>query len=52
MNSPALGANLTRLRTHHEALNLRKAANEVRTNWKIANAYLAEAAPWSIVRAT
>jgi methionyl-tRNA synthetase len=45
-----VGTSLARLRTHHEALNLRKAANEVRTIWKISNAYLAEAAPWSVVK--
>jgi methionyl-tRNA synthetase len=44
-----LGQGLAQLRAHHEALNLRKAANEVRTIWKIANAYLAETAPWSVV---
>jgi methionyl-tRNA synthetase len=45
-----LGRALAQLRTHHEALNVRKAANEVRTIWKIANAYLAETAPWSVVK--
>lgn len=37
------------LRRHHEALNFRKAADEVRSIWKLANAYVAEAAPWSVV---
>ena len=44
-----LGVALAQLRAHHEALNLRKAANDVRTIWKIANAYLTETAPWSVV---
>jgi methionyl-tRNA synthetase len=45
-----LGENLARLRAHHESLNLRKAANEVRTVWKLANSYLAETAPWSVIK--
>ena len=45
-----LGLALVRLRSHHETLDLRKAANEVRTVWKIANVYLAETAPWSVVK--
>jgi methionyl-tRNA synthetase len=46
----ALDAHLKSLREHHEALALRKAANEVRAIWKLANAYLAETAPWSVIR--
>lgn len=41
---------LRRLRQHHEALALRKAADGVRAIWRLANSYLAEAAPWSLVR--
>jgi len=46
----ALDRHLTRLRDHHEALALRKAAEEVRAIWRLANAYLAEAAPWSAIK--
>ncbi|MGL1349309.1 hypothetical protein ACSTKK_00285, partial [Vibrio parahaemolyticus] len=42
-------AHLTRLRSHHEALAFRKAAEETRAIWKLANAYLSEAAPWSVI---
>ena len=45
-----LGEHLAQLRSHHESLNLRKAAHEVRTIWKLANAYLAETAPWSEIK--
>lgn len=45
-----LEAHLRRLRSHHEALALRKAAEEVRAIWKLSNAYLAEAAPWSAIK--
>src|SRR4029450_11573015 len=41
---------LTRLRRHHEGLAQRKAAEEVRAIWRLANAYLAEAAPWSAIK--
>jgi methionyl-tRNA synthetase len=44
-----LDAHLIRLRGHHEALAFRKAAEETRTIWKLANAYLSEAAPWSVI---
>lgn len=47
----ALGQHLTALRGHHESLALRKAADEVRAIWRLANAYLAEAAPWSVIKA-
>ena len=46
----ALDAHLARLRRHHESLALRKAAEEVRAIWRLANAYLAEAAPWSAIK--
>jgi methionyl-tRNA synthetase len=45
-----LGARLKRLRGHHEALALRKAAEEVRSIWRLANAYLADAAPWTLIK--
>jgi methionyl-tRNA synthetase len=45
-----LGQALGRLRAHHEALALSKAAAEVRAIWRIANVYLAETAPWSVAR--
>jgi methionyl-tRNA synthetase len=45
-----LGARLKRLRGHHEALALRKAADEVRSIWRLANAYLADAAPWTVIK--
>ena len=45
-----LDAHLTRLRAHHEALAFRKAASEVRSIWKLANAYFAHAAPWSAIQ--
>jgi methionyl-tRNA synthetase len=41
---------LKRLREHHEALSLRKAASETRAVWRLANAYFAEAAPWSAIK--
>ena len=46
----SLDAHLARLRRHHESLALRKAAEEVRAIWRLANAYLAEAAPWSVIK--
>lgn len=45
-----LDAHLSRLRAHHEALAFRKAAEEVRAIWKLGNAYLSEAAPWTAIR--
>ena len=45
-----LGAHLRRLRGHHEALALRKATEEVRAIWRLANAYLADAAPWAVLK--
>jgi methionyl-tRNA synthetase len=45
-----LGKHLKRLRAHHEGLAFRKAAEEVRSIWRLANAYLAEAAPWSALK--
>ena len=45
-----LDAHLASLRAHHEALAFRKAAEEVRAIWKLANAYLSEAAPWTAIK--
>jgi methionyl-tRNA synthetase len=45
-----LGTRLKRLRGHHEALALRKAAEEVRSIWRLANAYLADTAPWTVIK--
>src|SRR6185369_11125217 len=45
-----LDEHLAQLRRHHESLALRKAADEVRAIWRLANAYLAEAAPWSAIK--
>jgi methionyl-tRNA synthetase len=45
-----LATRLARLHEHHEALALRKAAEETRAIWKLANAYLSEAAPWSVIK--
>ncbi|HYX01881.1 MAG TPA: class I tRNA ligase family protein, partial [Reyranella sp.] len=46
----ALDGHLTRLREHHAALSFRKAAGETRAVWSLANAYLAEAAPWRAIK--
>ncbi|HTE79140.1 MAG TPA: methionine--tRNA ligase [Reyranella sp.] len=45
-----LDARLASLRAHHEALAFRKAAEEVRAIWKLGNAYLSEAAPWTAIK--
>ena len=45
-----LEQHLNQLRAHHEALAFRKAATEVRSIWKVANVYLAQAAPWSAIK--
>lgn len=45
-----LDACLKRLHGHHQALALRKATEEVRAIWKLANAYLAETSPWSVLK--
>ena len=42
-----IGDHLTRLRGHHEALQFRKAAAEVRAIWSFANSYAARSAPWT-----
>ena len=46
----ALTDRLRRLRCHHEALNFRKAADEVRAIWKLGNVYFAEEAPWAVLK--
>jgi methionyl-tRNA synthetase len=38
------------LHGHHEALEFRRAAAETRAIWGLANAYLQERAPWSLVK--
>jgi methionyl-tRNA synthetase len=43
-----LDRHLQALRTHHEGLAFRKAADEVRSIWRLANGYLAAQAPWSL----
>ena len=45
-----LGTRLKRLRGHHEALALRKATAEVRSIWRLANAYLTDAAAWTVIK--
>jgi methionyl-tRNA synthetase len=42
-----LDQRLTALRAHHDALAIRKAADEVRSIWRLANAYFATEAPWT-----
>jgi len=44
-----LGRHLESLRAHHDNLAFRKAADEVRSIWRLANGYLAAQAPWSLV---
>jgi methionyl-tRNA synthetase len=46
----SLDGHLAGLRRHHESLALRKAAEEVRAIWRLANAYLTEAAPWFAIK--
>jgi methionyl-tRNA synthetase len=43
-----LNRHLEALRAHHEGLAFRKAADEVRSIWRLANGYLAAQAPWSL----
>ena len=45
-----LDLELAALCRHHDGLALRKAAASVRSVWKTANAYVAEAAPWSVLK--
>ncbi|UXN58762.1 methionine--tRNA ligase [Phyllobacterium zundukense] len=40
---------LDALQSHHKALAFRKAADEVRSIWRLANGYLAAQAPWSVI---
>ena len=44
-----LNQRVTVLRVHHNTLAIRKAADEVRSIWRLANAYFSTAAPWSVV---
>lgn len=41
-----LGEALHRLRSQHETIAFRRAADETRGIWRLANVYLTEAAPW------
>ena len=41
---------LAALRSHHDALSIRKAVGETRAIWALANAYAANQAPWTIVK--
>jgi len=41
---------LDRLRRHHEALEFRKAADEVRAIWHLGNAYFTAQAPWATIK--
>jgi methionyl-tRNA synthetase len=45
-----LDGHLRELRKLQEALALRKAAEQTRAVWKLANAYLSEAAPWTAIK--
>jgi methionyl-tRNA synthetase len=45
-----LEQHLNALRRHHASGSLRKAADEVRAIWRIANGYLAAQAPWMTFR--
>jgi len=45
-----IGGSVERLRTHHEAVELRRAAAETRAIWSRANAYLQDAAPWASIK--
>ena len=44
-----LAEHLEALRDHHEARAFRRAADEVRAIWRLANGYLAAEAPWTIL---
>ncbi|HJQ57101.1 MAG TPA: methionine--tRNA ligase [Vineibacter sp.] len=45
-----LESRLQALKAAHEAVEIRKAAAEVRAIWSLANAYLAAQAPWTVIR--
>jgi methionyl-tRNA synthetase len=45
-----LDGHLRELRKLQEGLALRKAAEETRAIWKLGNAYLSEAAPWTAIK--
>ena len=45
-----LDGHLAALRAAQDGRALRKAASEIRAIWRLANAYLAEAAPWTAIR--
>ena len=41
---------LATLRSHHEARQLRRAADAMRSIWHLANGYLAAEAPWTLIK--
>jgi len=45
-----LSARLAELTAHMEALELRKSAQALRAIWGLGNEYLAEAAPWTVIK--
>ena len=45
-----LDGHLAALRAEQDGRALRKSANEIRAIWRLANGYLAEAAPWTAIR--
>lgn len=46
----ALRVEIERLAEHHAAREIRKAADRVRAIWDIANAYVAQQAPWTLIK--
>jgi methionyl-tRNA synthetase len=42
-----LDRHLEALRQHHDSRSIRRAAEEVRAIWRLANAYVAQQAPWN-----
>jgi methionyl-tRNA synthetase len=44
-----LDGHLSALRAHHDAASLRKAADQTRAIWRLANGYLAAERPWTLV---
>ncbi len=43
-------AQITALSAHHQAMDYRKAAAATRAIWALGNEYLAEAAPWTVIK--
>ncbi|PWJ10356.1 methionine--tRNA ligase [Jannaschia seohaensis] len=48
--SEQLAGRLTAYQTHMDAIEIRKAAAELRAMWVLGNEYLQEAAPWSVFK--